>query len=86
MQLSETSMGKFSHHEFLFKREYAESSFGYLYNDIESFVAPRVGEIDIYRANHHGSGHSSSQLFMDTLNPQLSLISCGVANSYGHPV
>jgi len=65
--------------------EYAESSFGYTYNDAESVTAPRVGQVDVYRADHHGSGHSSNSYFINTLNPQVSLISCGLDNSYGHP-
>ena len=34
------------------------STFGYTYNDIESAVKNRVGEVDIYHANHHGSAHT----------------------------
>jgi len=65
--------------------DYATSGFGYTYNDIESVAARRVGSVDIYRANHHGSGHSSNQLFVSTMKPTVSLISCGLDNSYGHP-
>jgi len=65
--------------------EYAVSRFGYSYNDIEKIVAPRVGEVDLYRASHHGSGHSSSAFLLNTLKPTVSLISCGIGNSYGHP-
>jgi len=65
--------------------EYATSSFGYTYNDIEKVTAPRVGEVDIYRANHHGSSHSSSQTLLSTLKPTITVFSCGNGNSYGHP-
>lgn len=65
--------------------DYDESSYGYTYNDIESIVAPRIGEIDVYHVNHHGSSHSSSKNLLDSMNPTVSLISCGVDNSYGHP-
>lgn len=64
--------------------EYATSSFGYKYNDVESYIAPLVGQVELYHANHHGSSHSSNQYFMNTLMPKVSMISCG-ANSYGHP-
>lgn len=64
--------------------EYATSSYGYTYNNIESFIAPKIGKVEIVRANHHGSGHSSNQTYIDTLNPEVSFISCG-SNSYGHP-
>jgi len=65
--------------------DYAESSYGYTYNNIEATVAPRVGKVDVYHVNHHGSGHSSSSTLLSTLRPTVSLISCGVDNSYGHP-
>ena len=66
--------------------EYATSSYGYTYNHIEAVVAPRVGPVDVYRVNHHGSGHSSSTALVNTMKPRVSLFSCGVGNSYGHPV
>ncbi len=64
--------------------EYNTSQFGYTYNDVESVLAPRFGQVDVMRANHHGSGHSTSQAYVDTLNPDVSAISCG-SNTYGHP-
>jgi beta-lactamase superfamily II metal-dependent hydrolase len=64
--------------------EYATSEFGYTYNDVEAVLAPRMGVVDVMRANHHGSGHSTSQLYADTLQPDASFISCG-DNTFGHP-
>jgi beta-lactamase superfamily II metal-dependent hydrolase len=64
--------------------EYKISDFGYSYNDVESAIAPLIGEIEILHVNHHGSSHSSNQQYLDTLKPTVSLISCG-KNSYGHP-
>ncbi len=43
------------------------------------------GHIDVYKAGHHGSKTSSSELFMDTISPDIAVISCGSGNSYGHP-
>ena len=34
---------------------------------------------------HHGSKHSSDMSFLQLVKPELSLISCGKNNSYGHP-
>ena len=65
--------------------QYDTSSYGYTYNDEETGVAPRVGEVDVYKVNHHGSEHSSNEFFVKTLSPQVSVISCGEDNSYGHP-
>lgn len=64
--------------------EYATSQFNYTYNDVESVLAARFGQVDVMRANHHGSGHSSSQGYVDALNPAASAISCG-DNDFGHP-
>ena len=64
--------------------EYSVSGFGYSYNNIEAKLGPLYGNVETYRLNHHGSGHSSNNTFLDTLRPETVFISCGV-NSYGHP-
>jgi beta-lactamase superfamily II metal-dependent hydrolase len=64
--------------------EYASSEFGYTYNNVEVVLAPRFGQVDVMRANHHGSGHSTSQTYVDALNPAAAAISCG-DNTFGHP-
>jgi len=64
--------------------EYATSEFGYTYNNVEATLAQRIGVVDVMRANHHGSGHSTSQVYADALQPHASFISCG-NNTYGHP-
>lgn len=40
---------------------------------------------DVYQVGHHGSKTSSSQVFLDAINPSYAVISCGEDNSYGHP-
>lgn len=64
--------------------EYATSTYSYTYNDIESHLVGPMGQVETVRANHHGSSHSSSNSYVDALDPQTSVISCGT-NSYGHP-
>ena len=64
---------------------FSTSGWGFSYNDCESPIAPLIGEVDIMQVNHHGSSHSSNQFFVDSLRPQVSLISCGTGNSHGHP-
>ena len=54
------------------------------YHDVETSTAPRVGDVEVYRANHHGSSHSSNPCLVSTLRPEVSIISSG-ENSYGHP-
>lgn len=45
----------------------------------------KMDGIDFYKAAHHGSDHSNSEPFLQTLSPAVSAISCGLKNSYGHP-
>jgi competence protein ComEC len=40
---------------------------------------------DVYKAGHHGSRTSSSELLLNAVNPKYAVISCGEGNSYGHP-
>jgi len=42
-------------------------------------------DIDILKIGHHGSKTSSSELFVDEINPKYSIISVGKNNRYGHP-
>jgi len=65
--------------------EYSISDYGYAYDDIEATVIKRVGEVDVYNVNHHGSTHSSSTAFLQKLSPTVSVFSCGEDNTYGHP-
>lgn len=39
----------------------------------------------VLKAGHHGSKTSSTQAFLDAVNPQLALVSVGADNTYGHP-
>jgi len=41
--------------------------------------------IDVLKVGHHGSRTSSSEEFIDEVNPQYSIISVGKNNRYGHP-
>lgn len=44
-----------------------------------------IENVTILKAGHHGSKTSSSDELLDVLRPQMTLISCGKNNSYGHP-
>ncbi|MFR1710530.1 MAG: ComEC/Rec2 family competence protein [Clostridium sp.] len=39
----------------------------------------------VLKVAHHGSKTSSSKAFISKIQPQVSVISCGMGNDYGHP-
>jgi beta-lactamase superfamily II metal-dependent hydrolase len=69
-----------------FDGEFADRpEYGYAYHDIEWSAAPEVGDVDVYRVNHHGSYHSSSATFVNQIDPEVAIISVGDENTYGMP-
>lgn len=44
-----------------------------------------ISGLDVLKVAHHGSRYSTSGTFLQTVSPQLALISAGRNNSYGHP-
>ena len=42
-------------------------------------------DCDILKVGHHGSKSSSTETFLKASTPLVSVISCGMDNSYGHP-
>lgn len=47
-------------------------------------ILPLLRHVDIYKVSHHGSAHQVQE-FMERLSPDLSIISVGEGNPYGHP-
>lgn len=43
------------------------------------------GQIDLYKAAHHGSKYSNTWELLELLRPTVTVISCGENNRYGHP-
>ena len=72
--------------------DYGETSFLFT-GDAESvsesemlnqYTAADLGA-DVLKVSHHGSSTSSTQRFLDLVDPDYAVISCGVDNSYGRP-
>lgn len=42
-------------------------------------------ESDILKVGHHGSKTSTTDEFLDAVDPDIAVISCGLDNKYGHP-
>ncbi len=40
---------------------------------------------DILKVGHHGSSSSTTDAFLDAVDPTYAVISCGEGNTYGHP-
>lgn len=53
--------------------------------ELESIEQINSKDIDVLKVGHHGSKSSSSIEALELLQPEISLISVGLNNSYGHP-
>ena len=51
----------------------------------EAEIISGLGHVDILKAGHHGSNGSTGEKLLQTIKPQVTIISCGENNSYGHP-
>lgn len=64
---------------FLFCGDIEYEAEGYIINSGMDF------DCDVLKVAHHGSSTSSGDLFLKVASPEISVISCGIDNSYGHP-
>ena len=55
------------------------------YEDIETSVAPKVGQVDVYKVHHHCSAYSTNTAWLATVQPRIGIVSVGDGNSYHHP-
>lgn len=53
--------------------------------DLVDVYGSQLSEVDILKVGHHGSKTSSTEEFLATLTPSLSIFSTGKDNRYGHP-
>ncbi len=76
----------------VFKATYGEISAmftGDAEKEVEQDIMSAYGEkhldVDLLKVGHHGSYTSSSEAWLRALSPSISVISCSMGNSYGHP-
>ncbi len=50
-----------------------------MFNEYDSLKA------DVLKMPHHGSSNGASEAFLNAVDPDYAVISCGYGNSYGHP-
>ena len=74
----------------VFRLMYGEDSFlftGDMERQVEYIISSKdiAIESEVLKIPHHGSKTSSSELFLESVNPKIAVISLGRNNSYGHP-
>jgi len=52
---------------------------------VESWLAGRIGRVDLLKVGHHGSRSATGQRWLEELAPRVAIISSGRGNRYGHP-
>lgn len=74
------------------KLSYGESDFfftGDAEKEIEKEILNKYNEeeldSEVLKVGHHGSDTSSDKLFVQSISPQIAVISCGKNNKYKHP-
>jgi competence protein ComEC len=54
-------------------------------SEAEMLAKNYILKADVLKIGHHGSSTSTSYEFLESVNPQICIVSCGLHNSYGHP-
>ena len=80
----------FNNSSLVFKVVYKENSFlfsGDAEAKQEKMILQSIQNLkaDIYQAGHHGSKTSSSEIFLQAIQPKITIISAEKDNSFGHP-
>ena len=70
---------KLNHHKFLFMRNAGV--------EVEEDLIEKynIKDIEVLKVGHHGSKTSSSEEFINEINPKYSIVSVGKNNRYGYP-
>lgn len=53
--------------------------------DVEEQIFDKIGDVDILKAGHHCSRTASSEMFLNSVEPEIAICSLGEGNKFGHP-
>ncbi len=53
--------------------------------EVEEKISDDVGDVDILKAGHHCSRTASSEMFLNSVEPEIAICSVGEGNKFGHP-
>lgn len=53
--------------------------------EVEEALLPKLSKVDLLKVGHHGSSSSTTEEFLQKVNPTYSVILCSAGNKYGHP-
>lgn len=67
----------YGNHNYLFTGDATEK--------VEKTILNKNIKADVLKVGHHGSSYSSSQEFLNKVQPKYAIISCAKKNSYNHP-
>ncbi len=86
----ETSSGSDNRHSIVLKITYGDVGIllaGDIGGDAEEtlLAGGEILQADLLKVAHHGSRYSSRYAFLEMVQPEMALISCGQRNPYGHP-
>ena len=54
-------------------------------NNVETVAGPRVGSVDVFRANNMGAPTANNEAFVELLQPQVTVLNCGLQGSGNNP-
>lgn len=66
-------------------KEFSGLLTGDLEGEGEEAVLDALTDVDYLKVAHHGSKNSTFEAFLEKTKPEISIISCGKSNLYGHP-
>lgn len=84
---SQDSYESLNNYSIVLKLTYKEKSFLFM-GDAETLSEKEITgdvEADVLKVGHHGSRTSTSQAFLNKVNPSYAVISVGLDNDYKHP-